>query len=75
MLYCICIAKLPDEVCVSHTKRVGENETVLQLKQLPEMLLTGLTFKKMGERFPRSSNLEMVYPRATPSAPGSSRSA
>ena len=27
-----CIVKLPDEVCVSHTKRVGENKTVLQLK-------------------------------------------
>ena len=26
-----CIVKLPDEVCVSHTKRVGENKAVLQL--------------------------------------------
>ena len=51
MLYCICIAKLPDEVCVNHTKRVGENETVLQLKQFPEMLLTGLTFKKWERGF------------------------
>ena len=39
-----CIVKLPDEVCVSHTKRVGENKTVLQLKQFAEVLLTGLTF-------------------------------
>ena len=37
------IVKLPDEVCVSHTKRVGENKTVLQLKQFAEVLLTGLT--------------------------------
>ena len=41
-----CIVKLPDEVCVSHAKRVGENKTVLQLKQFAEVLLTGLTFKK-----------------------------
>ena len=41
-----CIVKLPDEVCVSHTKRVGENKTVLQLKQVTEALLTGLTLKK-----------------------------
>ena len=41
-----CIVKLPDEVCVSHTKRVGENKTVLQLKQFVEVLLTGLTLKK-----------------------------
>ena len=39
-----CIVKLPDEVCVSHTKRVGENEKVLQLKQFAEVLLTGLSF-------------------------------
>ena len=26
-----CILKLPDEVCVSHTKRVGENKAVLHL--------------------------------------------
>ena len=26
-----CSVKLPDEVCVSHTKRVGENKAVLQL--------------------------------------------
>ena len=26
-----CIVKLPDEVCVSYTKRVGENKAVLQL--------------------------------------------
>ena len=26
-----CIVKLPDEVCVSHTKRIGENKAVLQL--------------------------------------------
>ena len=40
-----CIVKRPDEVCVSHTKRVGENKTVLQLKQFAEVLLTCLTFK------------------------------
>ena len=40
-----CIVKLPDDVCVSHTKRVGENKTVLQLKQFAEVLLAGLTFK------------------------------
>ena len=40
-----CIVKLPDEVCVSHTKRVrGEDKAVLQLKQFAEVLLTGLTF-------------------------------
>ena len=26
-----CIVKLPDEVCVSNKKRVGENKAVLQL--------------------------------------------
>ena len=26
-----CIVKLPDEVCVNHTKRVGENKAVLHL--------------------------------------------
>ena len=39
--------KLPDEVvCVSDMKCVGENKTVLQLKQFAEVLFTGLTFKK-----------------------------
>ena len=42
-----CIVKLPDEVCVSHTKRVGENKKVLQLKQFAEVLLTGLSFLKL----------------------------
>ena len=41
------IVKLPDKVCVSHMKPVGENKTVLQLKQFAEVLLTGLTFKKI----------------------------
>ena len=36
-----CIVKLPDEVCVSHTKRGSENRTVLQLKQFADVLLTG----------------------------------
>ena len=27
-----CVVKLPEEVCVSHTKRVGDNKKVLQLK-------------------------------------------
>ena len=43
MLYCETLW----EVCVSHTKRVGENITVLQLKQFTEVLLTGLTLKKI----------------------------
>ena len=38
-----CIVKLPDEVCASHTKRVGENKK-LQLKKFAEVLLTGLSF-------------------------------
>ena len=41
-----CVVKLPDEVCVGHTKRVGENKTVSQLEQFAEVLLTGLTLKK-----------------------------
>ena len=36
-----CIVKLPDEVCASHTKRVGDNKTILQLKMFAEVLLTG----------------------------------
>ena len=38
-----CIVKLPDEVCASHTKRVGENKK-LQLKKFAGVLLTGLSF-------------------------------
>ena len=38
------IVKLPDEVCAGHTKRVGDNKTILQLKKLVEALLTGLSF-------------------------------
>ena len=52
MLY--CKLKLPDEVCISHAKRIGENTTVLQLKQFEEVLLTSLTFEKM-------SSLDFVY--------------
>ena len=33
-----CIVKLLDEVCVSHTKRVEENKTVLQLNQFAEKI-------------------------------------
>ena len=40
-----CIVKLPDEVCAGHTKRVGGNKTILQLKKFAEVLLTGLSFK------------------------------
>ena len=40
-----CIVKLPDEVCASHTKRVGDNKTILQLKNFAEALFTGLSFK------------------------------
>ena len=39
-----CIIKLPDEVCASHTKRVGENKSFLQLTKFAEVLLTGLPF-------------------------------
>ena len=39
-----CIVKLPDEVWVRHTKQVGDNETILQLKKFAEVLLTGLFF-------------------------------
>ena len=44
---------------------ICQEAAALELWSLPEM----------GERLPRSSNLERVYLRATPSAPGSSRSA
>ena len=44
------IVQLPDKVCVSHMKPVGENKTVLQLKQFAEVLLTGLTFKKIFKK-------------------------
>ena len=39
-----CIVKLPDKVCASHTKRVGDNKTILQLKTFTEVLLTGLSY-------------------------------
>ena len=39
-----CIVKLSDKVCASHTKRVGDNETILQLKAFAEVLLTGLSY-------------------------------
>ena len=42
-----CIVKLPNEVCASHTKRVGDNKTILQLKKFAEVLLTGLSFLKI----------------------------
>ena len=42
-----CTVKRPDEVCVSHTKSVGDNiKTILQLKKFAEVLLTGLSFYK-----------------------------
>ena len=40
----ICIVKLADEVCASHTKHLGDNKTILQLNKLTEVLLTGLSF-------------------------------
>ena len=40
-----CIVKPPDEVCASHTKRVGDNKTILQLKNFAEALFTGLSLK------------------------------
>ena len=40
----ICIVKLADEVCASHTKHVGVNKTILQLKKLTKVLFTGLAF-------------------------------
>ena len=39
-----CTVKRPDEVCASHTKSVGDNKTILQLKTFAEVLLTGLSF-------------------------------
>ena len=38
------ILKLPDEVCGSHTKRVGDNKKKLQLKKIAEVLLNDLSF-------------------------------
>ena len=29
-----CIVKLPDEVCASHTKRVGDNKTVFTTQEV-----------------------------------------
>ena len=37
----VSFVKLPDEVCASHTKRVGENKKVLLHKYFAEVLLTG----------------------------------
>ena len=37
----VSIVKLPDEVCASHMKRVGENKKVLLHKLFAEDLLTG----------------------------------
>ena len=45
-----CIVKPPDEVCASHTKRVGDNKTILQLKNFAEALFTGLSFKNISKR-------------------------
>ena len=45
-----CIVKLPDEVCASHTKRVGDNKTILQLKNFAEALFTGLSFKNISKK-------------------------
>ena len=42
-----CTVKRPDEVCASHTKSVGDNKTILQLKTFAEVLLTGLSFKNI----------------------------
>ena len=39
-----CIVKLPDEKWARYTKQVGDNKTILQLKKLAEVLLTGLSF-------------------------------
>ena len=41
-----CTVKRPDEVCASHTKSVGDNKTILQLKTFAEVLLTGLSWNK-----------------------------
>ena len=40
----ICIVKLADEVCASHTKHVVDNKTILLLKKLTKVLLTGSAF-------------------------------
>ena len=34
-------------MCASHTRRVGDNKTILQLKKFAEVLLTGLSFLKI----------------------------
>ena len=39
-----CTVKHPDEVCASHTKSVGDNKTILQLKTFAKVPLTGLSF-------------------------------
>ena len=46
-----CIVKLPDEVCVSHRKRIyRRKQKVFQLKQFVEVLLSCLTLKKSFEK-------------------------
>ena len=55
------IVKLPDKACVSHMKLVGENKTVLQLKQFAEVLLTGLTFKKILKKLKKIGDSELLY--------------
>ena len=39
-----CIVKRPDEGWARHTKHIGDNKTILQLKKLTKVLLTGLAF-------------------------------
>ena len=40
-------------------KPVGENKTVLQLKQFAEVLLTGLTFKKIFKKLKKIGDSEL----------------
>ena len=45
-----CIVKLPDEVCVSHTKRVGENKSFYNCKSSQTCYSLVLS-KKLNKNF------------------------
>ena len=42
-----CIAKLPDEVCVSHTKRIGGNNTVITTQAVRRRAAHWFNLKKI----------------------------
>ena len=44
-----CIVKLPDEVCVSHTKRVGENKSFYNWKS-PQTCCSLVLSKKLKKK-------------------------